>query len=41
MFDTILKLGRNGDEQALMRLYDLCSNVVYNASYNIGIVGKY
>lgn len=35
MFDTILKLGRNGDEQALMRLYDLCSNVVYNASYNI------
>lgn len=35
MFDTILKLGRDGDEQALMRLYDLCCNAVYNASYNI------
>lgn len=35
MFDTVLKLGCDGDEQALMRLYDLCCNVVYNASYNI------
>lgn len=35
MFDTILKLGRDGDEQALMRLYDLCCNAVFNASYNI------
>jgi len=35
MFDTILENGRKGNEQALMRLYDLCCNAVYNASYNI------
>lgn len=34
-FDTILENGRNGNQQALMSLYDLCCNVVYNASYNI------
>lgn len=35
MFDTILENGRKGNEQALMMLYDLCCNAVYNASYNI------
>lgn len=35
MFDTILEQGRNGSEQALMKLYDICCNAVFNASYNI------
>lgn len=35
MFDTILERGRRGDEQALMRLYDICCKIVFNASYNI------
>lgn len=35
MFDTILESARNGNEQALMRLYDICSKAAFNASYNI------
>lgn len=34
-FDTILESARKWNEQALMRLYDICCKIVFNASYNI------
>ena len=30
-----MDMARNGNQQSLMRLYDLCSDAVYNASYRI------
>lgn len=35
IFETILEKGRKGNEQALMKLYDICCRGVFNASYNI------
>ena len=35
MFDTILEQGKRHNQDALMRLYDLCCNAVFNASYRI------
>ena len=35
MFDTILESARKWNEQALMRLYDICCKAAFNASYNI------
>ena len=34
-FDTILESARKWNEQALMKLYDICSKAAFNASYNI------
>ena len=34
-FDTILESARKWNEQALMKLYDICCKIVFNASYNI------
>lgn len=34
-FDTILEKARQRNREAFMRLYDLCSNAVFNASYRI------
>lgn len=35
MFDTILERGRKGNQESLMRLYDICCDAVFNASYRI------
>lgn len=35
MFDTILNDARNGDQQSLMSLYDICCTTVFNASFRI------
>jgi len=34
-FNIILERAKNGNQQALMRLYDLCCDAVFNASYRI------
>ena len=34
-FNIVLERARKGNQQSLMRLYDLCSNAVFNASYRI------
>lgn len=34
-FDRVLEGARKRDEQSLMRLYDLCCDTVFNASYRI------
>ena len=34
-FNIVLERARKGRQDSLMRLYDLCSNAVYNASYRI------
>ena len=35
MFDTILEQGRRQNQDALMKLYDICCDTVFNASYRI------
>ena len=39
-FDTILEQGKKQNQDALMRLYDLCCNAVFNASYRIVLNGQ-
>ena len=34
-FNIVLERARNGRQESLMRLYDLCCDAVYNASYRI------
>ena len=34
-FNIVLERARKGNEQSLMRLYDLCCDTVFNASYRI------
>ena len=34
-FNIVLERARKGNEQSLMRLYDLCCDAVFNASYRI------
>ena len=34
-FNIVLDMARNGNQQSLMRLYDLCCDAVFNASYRI------
>lgn len=34
-FNIVLERARKGNEQSLMRLYDLCCGAVFNASYRI------
>ena len=34
-FDIVLERARKGNQESLMRLYDLCCDAVFNASYRI------